>query len=261
MALEQKNRMVLTMIIAVVIVIAVLSSFGLPFLQNNTPEIQLPDLNALETPRVTLEPGQPGGEDGYIPVAVTPDTVQEIIATLARPTSYYREITLETIWGEGEDQRTTQTFRVWVDGGYTRVESVLPSGLTQTYILGEDTLYLWYGNSSRWEQWSGIEVNSDLVQHLPTYEDILGLDREDIVGTGYEEKEGIACIYIEVKTGLQGYLQRYWVSTESGLLVADELVKGETVVLRSFSYQVESPAPQGTSFALPDGTVLYTPDG
>ena len=258
--MEQKNRMVLTMIIAVVIAVAVLSSFGLPFLQSNTPDIRLPDLDALDTPQVPQDPGQSGGDSGYLPVEVTPETVQAVIATLSRPTSYYREVTLETIWGEEETERTTQSFQVWVDGGYTRVESVLPSGLTQIYILGEGTLYLWYGNSSRWEQWSDTEVQSDLIQRLPTYEDILALDQEDIVGTGYEEREGVACIYVAVKTGIEGYLQRYWVSTANGLLVADELVKEGQVVLRTSSYQVESPVPRGASFALPDGTVLHTPE-
>ncbi|MFR6186108.1 MAG: hypothetical protein ACLUJG_11610 [Lawsonibacter sp.] len=32
---------------------------------------------------------------------VTPETVQSIVATLIRPDSYYRELTVETLWSGG----------------------------------------------------------------------------------------------------------------------------------------------------------------
>ncbi len=67
----------------------------------------------------------------------------------------------------------------------------------------------------------------------------------------------MSCIYVEVKEDALGYLERYWVDVQSGLLVSAETVKNGTVVYRMTSNTMLFPIPQDASFTLPDGTILH----
>jgi len=254
--LEQKNRMFISLIIAVVIAAAVLSSFFLPIIFGRTPAVVLPNVSAL------IPGDDPGGQDNpnggsYVRVEVTPETVQNIIATLDRPLSYYRELTIETIWGEEESDQSATDIRVWKDGGFTKVETLLPSGLVRHCIVEESTLYLWYGSNKSWYQTTADDFASDLAQRMPTYEDVLALDMRAITDTDYEVLDGMSCIYVEVADDALGYLERYWVEVQSGLLVHAETVKDGNIVYRMTSNTMEFPIPQDVSFTLPDGTVLH----
>ncbi len=55
-----------------------------------------------------------------------------------------------------------------------------------------------------------------------------------------------------------GYVETYWVAVDSGLLVSAETTLDGTLTYRMTAYTMERPAPAGTAFALPDGTVLHT---
>lgn len=57
-----------------------------------------------------------------------------------------------------------------------------------------------------------------------------------------------------------GYVEKYWVSVDSGLLVCAEQWKGEELTYRMTSYAVSTDRTLFglTEFALPDGTVLHT---
>lgn len=76
---------------------------------------------------------------------VTPQTVQSVIRTLERSTSYYWELTVETFWTGGSSATSVQT---WVDGGWSHTRQVLPSGLIRHDLISEDTVYYWYEGSS-----------------------------------------------------------------------------------------------------------------
>ena len=102
------------------------------------------------------------------------------------------------------------------------------------------------------------ESGADLAQHIPTYEDVLALDTEAIVDANYVTRDGVPCIYVETAVDTLGYLERYWVSTDNGLLVSSETVKDDVVVMRMRSTDAEVlQAAEKDRFTLPDGTVLY----
>ena len=250
--MEKNKKMVLAMMITAVILIAVFSSFGLNLFRGGTPEVTLPTASpaASEQPGSETDPGISG-----VLVEVTPQTVQNVIATLSRPESYYREVTTESFWGE--ESSASVVSKVWVDNGFTRTTSTFPDASLEHTIVGEGKRYRWYNNDLDWFETSADENDADLMQRIPTYEDILKLDPETITGTGYEEKGGTACIYVEVEQSELGYLERYWISVERGLLVAAETLKGERLVLRVSAYSVEIPVRSGAVFTLPDGTVLH----
>lgn len=80
--MEQKNRTILVIAIAITVFAAVFVSFGLPSLTGRVPEVVLPDVSQEIA----------GENQDYLPVEVTPETVQAVIATLSRPESYQREL-------------------------------------------------------------------------------------------------------------------------------------------------------------------------
>lgn len=251
--MERRNRNILVTLIAAVIVVAMLSSFGMGLFMPDTAEIILP------TPETTGQPGAaPGEVQGLVRVEVTPDTVQNVIRTLVRPASYAREVTVEDIWGEGESGITTA--QVWVDGGWTMTRAVWPSGTVRTTIVGDGQFWLWYSGSNQVVTGPAEEDAADLEgQRIPTYEDVLALDPEEIAAAGYESREGVSCIYVETAPDQLGYVERYWISDDSGLLVCAETAVEERVVYRMSAYTVERPVPADTAFALPDGTLLHQP--
>ena len=257
----QKNKTVLALLIAVVIVAAVGASSLFNLISPGAPAVVLP---AATEPGSTEEPGTPGG-DFFTPVEVTPETVQSVIETLSRPSNYARTVTILT--AVGGDAYAADTARVWVDGApdttwprWTQTERTRPTGQVEHSIIeetgeGEGTLYLWYNNDREYRSYPADRWSADLSQRIPTYEDVLALERDSITDTGYEEKSGTPCIYVEVEDPELHYRQRYWVSVSDGLLVAAETVKDGQVVLSASASGMEST--EGTAFTLPDGTLLH----
>ena len=252
----EKSRVKFIVLIALILAAAIIYSFSVSHFQD-TPEV------GLAKPEPSQSVG-PGGQDlpgGTVQVEVTPDTVQSVIRTLDRYTSYRRAVSVEYL--SGGAVLSTLTAEVAVDGVWTRCDVLSePGGRTEHSIVNGDTRWLWYGDSRDYAKLSAGEATPDLAQRLPTYEDVLALDRSAITAAGYELRESLPCVYVEVVQPELGYRERFWVSVESGLLVASETVKGEEIVYRMSSYQVETPlAEVGDSFTLPDGTVLYQPLG
>ena len=249
---EKKGNLVL-LLTAAVIVVAVISSFGMGLFTQETARIVLP------TPAATQGPSDGPEEADVVRIEVTAQTVQNVIRTLSRPESYYREVAVEDIWGAGEAERGSTRAQVWVDGGWTMTYA-LGTGTPRWSIVGDGTLWLWYEDSQEVYSAPADEYSADLEgQRIPTYEDVLALDTGHISDAGYMEQGGMPCIYVETAPDQLEYWERYWVAVDSGLLVCAETLKGERVVYRMSAYDVERPAPEGTRFALPDGTVLHAP--
>ena len=246
--MEGKKRNIVVALIAAIIAVAVLSSFGLGLFAPDTAEIVLPTGEA--TPL-------PGGEGGPVRVEVTVETVQSVIATLARPESYGRTVTVQDIWGE---ESGTTTAQVWVDGGWTRTDAVWPGGTTRSSIVGDGRFWAWYGGGGEVLTGPADGSSADLEgQRIPTYETVLELDPASITAAGYETLDGLGCIYVETGTG-NGHAARFWVDDDSGLLVRAEQLTDGRVVYRMTAAGLERPAPSDASFTLPDGTVLHQID-
>lgn len=253
--MERRSRNILVVLIVLVIAVAVFSSFGVELYAGGIPEISLPTLSPSEGPDDSGQSGEDAG--GAVRVAVTPETVQSVIAALERPESYTREITV-TYSASGSVARSHQ----WVDGGWTRAETQLPGGQLRCTLAGEGTLYYWYSGSRTWYTAPLSEESAEVeTVHIPTYEDVLDAPVEAITQAEHGERDGVSCIFVAVADeGLDGET-RYWVDDHSGLLIAAEReLNGETVLTMTAT-AAEQPAPAGTEFALPDGTVLHTVQG
>ena len=245
--MEGNNRNILIGLIAVVIALAVFSSFGLPLFAGPTATITLPT----PLPRETKEPGSLE-QTGGVRVEVTPQTVQSVISVMERLESYSRTVTT-TLEG------SSAVAWVWVDEGWTRADMDLPSGLLVHTIVGDGRLWRWYGTEQAVLSWEADSSSMDIEgQRIPTYEDVLKLETDSITAAGYEEKNGEACVYVEVSVPELSQVERYWVSESTGLLTAAETVVGEETVWTMTANAPEIPVSQSASFQLPDGTVLHT---
>lgn len=239
--------------IILIMAAAMLASFGRVLFAADTPKVILPSSSA--------GPGDISGSGGqeqdYQRVEVTTQTVTGVVATLARPASYYRTLTAETFWEGGSSSVQVQ---VWADGGWSHSRQTLPSGAVRHDLTGEDTLYYWYDGSTQYRQAPADERSSDLAQRIPTYETVLELEPEDIVSAGYETRGELPCIFVEVRPKGSRQLQRFWISVENGLLASAETEEDGQLVYRMTAYSpVQTPCPADGSFALPDGEVLHRP--
>lgn len=255
--MDDRKRTLLAVAIALVVVLALLYSFGLN-LFSQSPEFNLADPDAVES----REPDSTGpGDSGGVTVEVSPNTVQSVVASLSRYASYSRTVSVTYTW-EAE-QRETVTSQVWEDEGWLRTDTTFSSGLVEHAILGDGVLRLWYsgGNTEHGSRvWQGEagEASGDLMQRLPTYEDVLALDKADILAAGYVEYGGQPCIYVEAGQHGTGYLSRYWISVTNGLLMAAEREQDGILFYEMSSDEVISPLTASRQiFSLPDGTVLH----
>lgn len=253
--MERRKRNIIVALIAVIIAVAILSSFGLGIFAPDTAKIVLP------TAEPSASPGGLGNED-LVRVEVTPQTVQSVIATLKRPESYGRTVTIQDIWGEGSDAQGTTQAQVWVDGGWTRTDAAWPGGTVRHSIVGDGRFWIWYGDSQEVLTGPSDDTSADLEgQRIPTYETVLDLDSDTIAAAEYQILDNLGCIYVETAADDSGHVERYWVDDDSGLLVKAEQLKGGQVVYRMTATGLEQPAPSDSSFTLPDGTVLHTVTG
>ena len=245
--MQQKNRTAVVIAIGIVILAAVFLSIGLPAFTNTIPEVTLPDLS---TSGEAEE-----GQDAALPLEVTPETVQRVIATLKRPACYDRTLQIALYWGENGGGEST--VRVWADGPCVQTEITSSGGEKQIYLADEKTLALWYDGDRTWMERPVTEGTEDLIQRVPTYEDVILLHTEQITEAGYQSKNGHNCVYVQAQTGGDDLAERYWVETATGLLYAAETVADGKTVYAVTETALTAPMTEPHTFALPDGTVLH----
>lgn len=253
--MEDRKRTIFAVIIALVIVAALLYSFGLN-LFFKPPQLELADPDKTDSqPNASSDPGEGAG----IPVEVTSRTVQSVIASLSRYESYSRALTVTYLWGDHESGALET--QIWEEDGWVRTQTLLSSGITEHCVTGNGMVWLWYtGGETPGKVYEGTAQSAvaDRMQYIPSYEEILELDPAQITQADYLEYAGQPCIYVEAENQQLGYLYRYWISLTNGLLTAAETEKSGVVVYRMESGEVISPiADQKGLFVLPDGTVLH----
>ena len=252
--MEERKRTALAVVIIAVVLIAVLYSFFLN-LFTQTPDLVLADPDADRS----MEPsGELSGGQGGLMVGVSTRTVQSLIASLTRYESYSRGVTVE--YYDGGELVGAVSAQVWSEVGWTRCDLTLSSGRVEHTIVGDGQLWLWYDREEAVYSGPAEGLSADLVQRLPTYETVLALDKDSITAAGYVEWDGLPCVFVEAVTPELGYVERYWISETSGLLMAAETEKDGKLIYALSSREVVSPMERAAGiFVLPDGTQLHTP--
>ena len=254
--MEDRKRTALAVVIIAVVLAAVLYSFSLNLFAQ-TPELVLADPNV---DRSTGPGGEHTGGQSGLMVEVSTKTVQSLIASLTRYESYSSSITVE-YYDNGQAVGTVSA-QVWAEFGWIRTDLTLSSGRVEHTIVGNGQLWLWYDSETAVYSGPAEDLSADLLQRLPTYEAVLALDQNSITAASYVERDGLPCVFVEAVTPELNYVERYWISESSGLLMAAETEKdGMLIYVLSFR-EVVSPMEQTAGiFALPDGTQLYSPEG
>lgn len=212
-------------------------------------EIKLPDVETISD-QTAENPNQTSA--ALTVIEITPETVQAAIETLHRPSMYQRTVTVEQFWSGGSGSYDTN---VTVNGSWTRTDRVMPDGRVRHCIFGTDEVYIWYNNERKVYTGSVGDVSADHEQSMPTYETILDLQADQIVVSDYRTFSDINCIYVEAVFP-DDYTVRYWVSVDSGLLVAAEKLFGNDTIYRMGALALDQTEPADGSFTLPDGTNL-----
>ena len=128
---RKMNRVAIGFIILVVMVLVLMFSNSL----RRSSRITLPAENSTSG---QTDPDASAGEDALTVIAVTPETVQTAIATLARPEQYSRAIRVEQVWSGGSGSFETT---VTVSGRWTRTDRTLSDGQVRHTITDGETTY------------------------------------------------------------------------------------------------------------------------
>lgn len=230
----------------IVLVVLILLSNSL----RRSSHIVLPDTIQPTEDSSTMESG---AEGAITPIVVTPETVQAAIESLHRPANYRRSITVERLWSGGSG---TSEITVSVSGGWTRTDATPAGQQTRHTLTDGETTYIWYGKQTRVYSCPAGEISADEEQGISTYEDVLALPVNQIEKADYRDLSGVNCIYVETGEDEDGYVLRYWVSVDTGLLAAAEWLKNGETIYRMGSPALDSTGPATADFTLPDGTVL-----
>lgn len=237
----------------ITLIFVVLTVFVVGLMLSNTlrrsSHITLPDTNGT-TGQILDNLGE---SSALTIVEIDPETVQTAIATLSRPQSYRRSITIEQFWtgGSGSYRLTAS-----VNGDWTRTDRVMPDGQIRHSITDGKSSYIWYNEEREYAEAPAGGISADNEQSVPTYESVLELPVESIVEADYRDLSGLHCIYVETAPDTSGYVLRYWVSVDTGLLVSAEKLLDGRVVYRMSAPEVDQTEPDMEWFALPDGTQL-----
>ena len=211
---------------------------------------------SIQLPEEPTAPGETAGDasaedERLTVVSVTPETVQAAIATLSRPEVYRRQLSVQQFWSGGDG--TVET-TVTVKAPWTRADRTLADGRVRHTLTDGETTYIWYDRETAVYTAPAGDITADVEQSIPTYEDILDLPAARIAAADYQVISGVNCIYVETTADDDGYVLRYWVSLDSGLLVAAEKLLEEETVYRMWQTSEEFSPVIDREFTLPDGT-------
>ena len=211
---------------------------------------------SIQLPEEPTAPGETAGDasaedERLTVVSVTPETVQAAIATLSRPEVYRRQLSVQQFWSGGDG--TVET-TVTVKAPWTRADRTLADGRVRHTLTDGETTYIWYDRETAVYTAPAGDITADVEQSIPTYEDVLDLPAARIAAADYQVISGVNCIYVETTADDAGYVLRYWVSLDSGLLVAAEKLLEEETVYRMWQTSEEFSPVIDREFTLPDGT-------
>jgi len=250
--MDHKRRLGVAIAITLLIAAAIFASFGRNLFSPNPPAVVLPNL---ESDSSNASSQTDGSSTTLAWINVTPETVQNVIESLNRADSYYREQYSELFW---PDSSATFSANIFVDRTWMRIDLTHPTGIVRHELIGSETAYYWYEGSTAWRSEPAEGYSSDLAQRSPTYETILALNPSSILTARYEQYHNFSCIYVEVFDDALGYTERYWVDVSSGLLIFAETEKDDTVVYRMTTTNLQMPCPFTIPLDLPDGTLAQS---
>lgn len=224
---------------AVIVIIAAVILFSVFGSSSDTPTVNLPDPT-----------DESSGSAGSL-LTVTPENVQVVLSNITATGEYSREYNVTTFWSEGN---STADVKVWKDGDKMRI-SHKQDDVTKNIIFSDGMVYIWYGDSDKVFSASLSEYetsNLDLYARLVSLQEIMDVPAEQITDAGYVEKLGENCIYAEYTVDDESnYVNRIYVSVDTGLLVAAEMTQNDKMTYSMSSIITTVSAPDDDIFTPP----------
>ena len=243
--MKRRGAFFYLLILLALFAVGVLIFLLAPGRQQPTPAVLLP------TPQLpdSAAPSAPESAERGQAIAVTPETVQTVIATLRRSDSYSRTLSVQDFWSGGSRIRS---MRVWVRGDRLRLSVTEENGGAQKNVLIRgDEKWIWYADGDGVYHGPLLPGDADAYQTLLTYEDLLSAPAEDILDAGYTSYADRNCIYARWRSGALGYVSELYVDPDTGLLMGERRYDGEVLI-----YSMESAAPDVST---PDDSVFEIP--
>ena len=187
-------------------------------------------------------------------VTVSADNIQDIIRAMQRPEKYRLSVNT-TLYYDGGQSTFGAEGHVW--GERKKIVVYNSDGLPVSHCLiaGED-IYMWSGASRSYYSGKLGNFTADDYMYIPTYEDIIYLDRQDILSADFSLYNDMYCICIEAKDELSGYRSLYYISVENGLLAGAQSFDGEELVYSLTADILDFERTEEDIFTLPDGTFV-----
>ena len=243
-----KKRKIRPIALAFAVLILLMAAFAVRMGMHRAPRVVLPETPSSGSGAAVSEPTQ----ESVRRVEVTRETVQDAIATLTRPDNYRCSITVERYYEGGSGVSSAD---VRVMDGWTHADVSADGQESRHAIVGGGRSWIWYGEDTQVFTAAAV-VSADEELGIPTYEEVLRADPSRIAAADYRDLDGAPCIYVETAEDAYGYAERWWVSVESGLLVAAEKLCAGEVVYRMVETDLHTGAVSASDMTLPDGTVL-----
>lgn len=184
---------------------------------------------------------------------ITRENVKNVIKTLKRLPEYHYKADTVYYYGDGESGGFST--EGWIAEDMSKTIKYSSSGTVQQQtLLTDEFVYIW-GSRSDGSFFKGMagDFTADDTGHIPTYEDILKFEDDNIIYGGFEKRGDYQCIVAETENPNSGYIERWYISVENGLLVAAKGREGEELV-----YMIEITE---LSFEMSDQSVFLLPNG
>ena len=209
---------------------------------NQFPTITLP------APAVSAPVGADIGSADTL--SVTPENVCTAVSTLSRTESYSRTYSVKSYWQGGKCE---DSLSVWQRDDNLRMSISHAGSVKNLLILGNE-LYIWYNDAtgvfSSTHYDSFDYTQTDKFARLITYEELFALESDAITDAGYSIELNEPCIFAEY-IGDNNYVNRLYISVNSGLLVSAEIYEGETLIYEMESKTTELSTPSDDVFTPP----------
>lgn len=226
-----------------------------PF-SEKTPKIILPgEIENIDDANASVGGETNGGLDKneyyYKSLDINKENVITVVDTIKRPNTYSCEITSVIYYGGNSSEIKRLCY---IDGEYAKTEVLGESGMPKVHVVtGREYSFIWKAGDAKYYTGRTGEISADDVQAIPTYEEVLSLPAEKIKKAEYTTFDDLGCVYIEYEDEITGYCEKYWISTDSGLLVKSQTLdrEGELIYetgMDKLKYEVNSEV-----FRLADG--------
>ena len=245
-----KKRSTTALIAAMfVVVVGIFISFFLSANQNDSYLITLPGRGSAEID-TSHDIGESNREQVQT-IGVNAENIQAVVASLQRPETYHCQIF--TVYYFRDTQATIKS-ELWKQGDLIRISQFQADGEpAQQTLITRDWVYLW-GDGTTCRRYARQENDMDLYSRIPSYEDLIEMDRSQILTGELRERDGVLCLYAETQDALTGETEQWYILVENGLLLqASGNVEGANTYT-SYMTALQLETPSEDLFVLPDGT-------